>query len=251
MMVGSFLPRWLRVSKPGGLRFGESEAVMIRRLVLFRTDITRTAWFKNRGGPPEVTLPDNVSMRWLPCEEWRSTPEKLETAPETVAQRYQNGDRCLIALDNDSGQVIYHLWVSDVGAYTPWIFKFIDTRPGHLMVFDVWAHPDHRGGKLHWAGASMAAQEAQRLGRTGIYAGVEEHEFFLFAAKYAGFGLVLIVPHASIIGIKVFGLKMHFDGTPPPGLVAFSRKLRARYPAIYIEDDIAHGDEPAATDQSA
>ena len=104
---------------------------------------------------------------------------------------------------------------------------------------------------MHWAGAAMAVREAQHLGRTGIYAGVEEHEFFLFAAKYAGFGLVLIVPHASIIGIKVFGLKMHFDGTPPPGLVEFCRKLRARYPAIYIEDDIAHRDEPAAADQSA
>lgn len=224
---------------------------MVRQLVLVTGDITRTAWFRDGGGPPEVAVPENVRMRWLPDEEWRSTPEMLETAPETVAGRYRTGARCLIGMDTESGRLIYHLWVSEAGAYTPWIFRYVEPPPGHLLVFDVWAHPDHRGGKLHWAGASMAAREAQRLGRTGIYAGVEEHEFFLFAAKYAGFGLGLIVPHSSVIGIKVFGLKMHFDGAPPPRLVEFSRKLRARYPAIYIDNDIAHRHEPAAADHPA
>ena len=94
----------------------------------------------------------------------------------------------------------------------------------------------------------MAAREAQRLGRTGIYAGVEEHEFLLFAAKYAGFGLGLIVPHASVIGIKVFGLKMHFIDAPPPGLVEFSRKLRARYSGIYIETDTDNQGQTAPQD---
>ncbi len=251
MMVGTLLPRWLRVSKPGGLRFGESEAVMIRRLVLFRADGARTPWFASGAPAPSVNLSDNVRVRWLPHEEWQSTPEMMETAPETVAGRYRSGAKCLIGSDTDSGRVVYHLWVTETSAYTPWIFKHIDVLPGYLMVFDVWAHPDHRGGNVHWAGAAMAAGEAQRLGRTGIYAGVEEYEFLLFAAKYAGFGLGLIVPHSSIIGIKVFGLKMHFDSAPPPGLVEFSRKLRARYPAVYIEDDVAHPHEPAAADQSA
>ena len=120
------------------------------------------------------------------------------------------------------------------------------------MVFDVWAHPDHRGGKLHWAGASMAAQEARRLGRTGIYAGVEEHEFYLFAAKYAGFGLGLIVPHSSIFGIKVFGLKMRFDGTPPPRASRIQPETAG--PGIRqftLRTTSRTATKPAAADQSA
>ncbi len=221
---------------------------MVRRLVLFRADGARTPWFASGAPAPGVEMSDNVRVRWLPYEEWQATPEMMETAPETVAGRYQLGARCLIGSDTDSGRVVYHLWVTETGAYTPWIFKYIDVLPGYLMVFDVWAHPDHRGGNVHWAGASMAAREAQRLGRTGIYAGVEEHEFLLFAAKYAGFGLGLIVPHSSVIGIKVFGLKMHFDGAPPPGLVEFSRKLRARYSGIYIETDTDNQGQTAPQD---
>ena len=208
---------------------------MVRQLVLVTGDITRTAWFREGADPPEVTLPGDVRMRWLPHEEWQATPEMLETVPETVAERYRTGARCLIGMDTESGRVMYHLWVSEVGAYTPWIFRYVEPPPGHLLVFDVWAHPDCRGRNLHWAGATMAADEARRCRLTGIYAGVEEHEFLLFAAKYASLGLGLITPHVGLFGVKFFGLTMHVRLPPPPKLVGFSRKLRARYSGIYIE----------------
>ncbi len=248
MMVGGLLPRWLRVSKPGGLVFGASGSVMVRELVMFKSDLTRTAWFRNGDSPPQVALPGDLRMRWLPREEWLSKPEILDIPPETVDARYQMGDRCLIGLDTDTGQVVYRLWASEKGAYTGWIFAFVEALPGHILIHDVWAHPDYRGGNLHWAGASLASREAVRCRRPGIYGGFEEYEFLAHAAKYASLGLGLPTPHASLLGIKFFALEMHIRRPPPLALVELSRKLRARYPAIYIENDIAHRHEPAAAD---
>ncbi len=218
--------------------FGASGSVMVRELVLFKSDLTRTAWFRNGDSPPQAVLPGNLRMRWLAREEWRSKPELLDTPPETVEARYQTGDRCLIGSDTDTGRVIYHLWLSETGAYTQWIFKFIDVLPGHVLIHDVWVHPDYRGGNVHWAGASMACQEAVRRRRPGVIAGVEEHEFFLFVAKYARLGLVLIVPYCAVVGIKVFAMKMHFRRTPSRALFNFTRKLQARYPATCMDGDV-------------
>ncbi len=205
---------------------------------MFKSDLTRTAWFRNGDSPPQAVLPGNLRMRWLASEEWRSKPEVLDTPPETVEARYQTGDRCLIGLDSDTGRVIYHVWASETGTYTGWIFTFVDTLAGHILIHDAWVHPDYRGGNVHWAGMSMACQEAVRCRRPGVIAGVEEHEFFLFAAKYARLGLVLIVPYCAVVGIKVFAMKMHFRRTPSRALFNFTRKLQARYPATCMDGDV-------------
>lgn len=202
---------------------------------MFKSDLTRTAWYRNGDSSPHVTLPTNLRMYWLPREEWRSKPEILDTPPETVDARYQTGDRCLVGLDTDTGQVVYRLWASEKGAYTEWIFAFVEALPGHILIHDVWVHPDYRGRNVHWAGASMACREAVRCGRPGIYGGFEEYEFFAHAVKYASLGLGLIFPHVSVVGIKFFAIKMHFRRTPSPALFNITRKLRARYPGTYIE----------------
>ncbi len=211
---------------------------MVRELVMFKSDLTRTAWCRNGDSPPQVTLPANLRMHWLPREEWRSKPETLDTPPETVETRYQTGDRCLIGLDTDTGRVIYHLWVSETGAYTGWIFTVVDALAGHILIHDVWVHPDYRGGNVHWAGASMACREAVRCRRPGIYGGFEEYEFFAHAVKYASLGLGLIFPHVSVVGIKFFAMKMHFRRIPSRALFNITRNLQARYPATYLDGDV-------------
>jgi len=187
-------------------------------------------------------------MRWLSRGEWLARPGILDIPRQTVEARYDSGDRCLIGMDTTTGQVIYHLWLSDTGAYTEWIFAFVEALPGHVLIHDVWVHPDYRGGNVHWAGASMACREAVRCRRPGIYGGFEEYEFFPHAAKYASLGLGLILPHVSLVGIRLFAAKMHFRRTPSPAVFDISRKLRARYPAICVGGD---GDEPAGAMRGA
>ena len=246
LMISTLIPRRLRITRPGGLTLGAAGSVMVRLLVLFSGDTTKAAWFGDGRGLPRIVLPGNARMRWLSCEEWQSRPETLATPPDTVAERYRAGAMCLIGTDTDTGQVIYRLWLSATGAYLDWIFKYIHALPGHMLVFDVWVHPDHRGGNLHWAGAAMACEEAARHGRTAICAGVEAHEFLVFAAKYARFGLGLIAPHSSVLGFKFLGMTAHFRRPPPRELVEFSRRLRARYPLTDVDDEREFRSDPAS-----
>lgn len=228
-------PKYLRVSQPDGLRLGGSEKVMVRDLILVKGDVTRTEWFLAGAPAPHVTTPDNVNMRWLCRDEWESKAEILDRPREIIARRFDRGARCLIGWDETDRRVIYHLWADDKGSHTPWIFRRLEPLDKHLLIFDVWAHPDYRGKNVHWAGAAMSCEEVVRRGLTGICAGLEAHEFLPFATKYASFGLGLITPYASILGFNFFGLKLHFDRPPPEGLCAFSRKLHARYPGTYAE----------------
>ena len=234
----------LLISQPDGLRLGGSEAVMIRDLILVSGNVTRTKWYLDGQPPPHVSVPGHVDMRWLSFADWRADKAILDTPAETVARRFSRGASCLVGWDGQDQRVIYHLWVSERGTYTPWIFKVLEPLAEHLIIFDVWAHPDYRGKNVHWAGASMACEEVVRSGAKGICAGLEAHEFLPFATKYASFGLGLITPYASILGFKLFGLKAHFHRPPPERLCAFGCKLHARYPDTYLES----GDSSAQRD---
>lgn len=219
----------LDLARLGGLRFGESEAVMARLLHLFTIDFRNTPWFRQGQPPPAVDLPPNIRMRWLSPEEWRTNPRIVETAPDIAAARFRTGGHCLIGWDSEAKRTAYQLWVTESGAYIPWIFRYVAAPPDQLLVTDAWVHPDYRGGNLHWAGASEAFAEAVRRGRQYIYAGMEEVEFFPFATKIARLGFGVATPKASIVGIKLFSLSAHFEKAPSPGLVAFCDRLRARY----------------------
>jgi hypothetical protein len=83
------------------------------------------------------------------------------------------------------GQVIYHLWISEAEEYIDWIFHPIAPPAGHVLVFDVWVHPDHRGGNVHWAGAAEACAEAVRRHRPVIFAGILTIDIVVFAKAKA------------------------------------------------------------------
>jgi hypothetical protein len=221
-------PEWLSIGRPGGIVLGGSGAVMLRRLHLFSGDIGVLPWFAS-GTPPIIELPAYIRMRWLSPEEWRANPGILETPPDVVAERFEAGARCLIGWDDSTVQLVYHLWVTETATYIDWIFRHINVPPQHLLVFDVWVHPDYRGGNVHWAGASHACGEAVRCGRRYIFAGVEEHEYYIFATKYARLSLGLIVPHSRIVGVKMFGMKFHFTRGPSARLAEFSKRLRRMF----------------------
>ncbi len=225
----------LHIVRPDGIVLGSSGSVMLRELVLFRSDLTRTQWYRNGKMPLVVDLPDHIAMRWLPSEEWQANPGILSIDPVTAGDRYRSGSRCLIGTDTTTGKVIYRLWVSEKGVYTDWIFKLVAPLPGNLLVFDVWVDPDYRGGNVHWAGASMACQEAVRCGSPGIVGGVEENEYFLFAAKYARLGLCLADPYQSIVGLKISGIKLHIQRKPSPRVTEFSHRLAKRFPALVLD----------------
>lgn len=233
------IDRSLHIVRPHGIVLGASGSVMLRELVLFRADVTRTAWFRRGDAPPRPDLPDTVALRWLSADEWRSNPAILERDAAEIGERYENGSRCLIGADTATGRIIYHLWISVTGIYTDWIFDVVDPLPRHLLVHDVWLHPEHRGGNIHWVGASMACAEVVRRGHVGIVAGVEEHEYFLFAVKYARIGLVLAMPYTSVVGLKIGGLRLHFRRTPSRKVMAFSRRLTRRHPDICLDGDDA------------
>ncbi len=229
---GSPIAQGLRITRPDGIRFGKSDFLLLRELVMFEIDLTRTDWYRGRAPLRAVDTGGGVSMRWLSHDEWRSAPDILDTAPELVAERYRAGDRCLIGWHAASETLASHLWISAKGAYIPWIFKFVPTLPGRLLLFDLWVHPVHRGGSVHWAAASEVCQEALRQGRPGLVAGVEEYDYFAYASKYARFGLGLMVPYGSIVGVKLWGATAHLHRAPSPRLIAFSRQLAAQYPAV-------------------
>ena len=222
----------MHITRPGGIVIGGTPSIVIRELVLFTADLTRASWFRNCAPPPEAPLPGNVQLRWLPFEEWQANRAVLETDEETVLERYRAGARCLFGWDSGAGKCVYHLWVSETGAYIEWIFKYVSALPGHLLAFDIWVHPDCRGQNIHWVGAARACEEARRAGHPGIFAGIEDHEFPVFALKYARAGLCLIKPHVSLAGVKVFGATAHFTRSPSQRLVAYAERLKTRHPHL-------------------
>lgn len=211
-----------------GLKIGRSGAVVLRLLHLFTIDYEEMPWFRRGDPPPSVRLPGHIKLRWLTKEEWQKAPDILDRDAKTIADRFDAGARCLMAWDENTNRVIYHVWVSETGAYVDWIFRYVDAPANHLMVFDAWVHPGHRGGKLHWAGAAEVFAEAVRCGERRIFAGMEEMEYFPFVEKIARLGLGTSMPHSKIIGLKVYSKSWHVTGGPSPLLAEFGARLRAQ-----------------------
>lgn len=222
-------PERLRLSQPQGLRLAGGR-VMLRKLMFFSADLTRARWYRQGSGPPRPAPPDDVRLEWLSPEAWRAAPDALTTPAALAAARFAAGASCLVGRAEPAGRVVYHLWVTQAPTYLPWIFRRIAPPAGHVLVCDVWVDPARRGRGVHWTGASLACEEAVRRGRPGIFAGVEEHEYFLFARKYARIGFGWPVPVGAIIGLKVGPLRIHVPARLSPAVVGFSDELAARYP---------------------
>lgn len=225
------IARLFRITRPDGIGLGADmgagPAILLRELVFFRADLRRADWF-GRGAPaPRAAGPAEARFRWLSAAEWHARSDDMETLPATATQRYGEGAGCLIGTIAD--RIVYHLWVSESGADVPWIFDKIEPPDGHLLVFDVWVHPDHRGGNLHWLGAAEACDEAVRRRRPIVFAGVETHEFPIFAAKYASLGLVVIEPCFSLVGLRFFSAAVHWRRSVDPRLRRITEDLAARY----------------------
>ena len=224
------IARLFRITRSDGIAIGAGPVILLRELVLFRADLRRCDWFGQGAPAPRGEGPAVARFGWLSAAEWQARSDDMETPPETAARRYRDGAGCLIGTIDD--RVVYHLWVTDTGAHIPWIFKVLEPPAGHLLVFDVWAHPDHRGGNLHWAAAAEACDEAVRRRRPIIFAGVEAHEFPIFATKYASLGLVVIEPCFSLVGLRVFSAVVHWRRSVDPGLRRISDDLADRYSVL-------------------
>ena len=220
----------LHIARPDGFFVGSGPTLAVREFILFTAEISETVWFRNGEPAPRPNLADDIKLTWLTSEQWHDEPSLISTEPAIARERFGGGGCCLVGRDTRTLQTVYQLWASDRGAYIPWIFKFIPAPAGHLLVFDVWVHPDHRGGAIHWNGAAMACEEARNSEHTAILAGVETHEFQAFAAKYARQGLVTIWPRESLLGIKFFGATRHFSQQPPAHLIEYANKLKMQYP---------------------
>jgi hypothetical protein len=200
---------------------------MYRKLVVFRSEVlTETSWYRRAEPPPIHPLPENIRLRWLEARELSGDACPIARPRRVLDKRLRDNGRCLAGFNVNTGETVYHLWVTTGGAYIDWIFRYLPAPATGALVYDVWADPRWRGGTVHKAGAALAAQEALQLGRTEIWAGVEEHEFFPFAAMYARAGIGIIDAQYFLVGLKLGPLRLHWRRPPPAKALEFSARLR-------------------------
>ena len=198
-------------------------------LYMYRVDAADSLWHR-RGEPvPANPPPPEVEMRWLSAAEWESGPSLLPAPERLVSQRFTEGGRCLIMKRRDSGELVYHLWVATSGAWIGWIGARVVPPAGYALVFDVWAHPDWRRGRLHIAGATEAARAINDLGLRGMVAGVEEHEVVPFARMYARAGLGFVLPYEVLVWHRLGPLSWHRRLQPGDYLLERCAEIRLRY----------------------
>jgi hypothetical protein len=168
-------------------------------------------------------------MRWLEAAEWERTPSLLPRPAALVSQRFADGGRCLVVRRRDSGELVYHVWLSTAGAWTEWIGARVVPPDGYALVFDLWTHPDWRSGRLHIPGATEVARSVDDLGVRGMVAGVEEQEVVPSARMYARAGLGHISPFEVIVWHRLGPLSWHRRVPPGEQLVERCAEVRRRY----------------------
>jgi len=184
---------------------------------------------------PEVPVPGHppppeVQMRWLAAAEWERAPSLLPKPAKVVSRRYADGGRCLVMQKRDTGELVYHVWVSTAAVWTDWIGGRVKPPDGYGLVFDLWADPAWRRGRLHIAGAAAVARVADDGGGLrGMVAGVEEHEIVPYARMYARAGLGFISPYEVIVWHRVGPLSWHRRAQPEAHLVESCAEIRRRY----------------------
>jgi hypothetical protein len=182
----------------------------VRRLVLFRGDLHSTDWYRAGLTKPDVAAEPGIEFRWLRAPADGACASQYANQAEMKA-RLAAGDACLVAYGPQSSWPIYHLWIGEAGAYIPWIYGRVHTRPGELLVYDVWTDKRHRGGTIHLRGAGFACEEALRRSRRHIVAGIERREVAPYRRLYREAGVGDIVPVRAIIALRVPGRTWHWE----------------------------------------
>lgn len=199
------------------------------RLYLFRGDRADTLW-RRRGWPaPSHPPPPEVEMHWLSAAEWERAPSLLPTPERRVRERFGEGARCLIMQRRESGELVYHLWLTTTGAWIGWIGARVAPPEDFALVFDVWADPRWRRGRLHIPGATEVARVIDSLGLQGMVAGVEAHEVVPSALMYARAGLGFMAPYEVILWHRLGPLSWHRRAPPPAHLVERCAEIRRRH----------------------
>ncbi len=169
-------------------------------------------------------------MFWVRQNEWKSRPEAFSGFEASlIEKRFNDGAHCLIGWDHDESRVVYRLWATAGSTFVDWIFTTVQAAPRCLFIFDVFVEPAKRGRQFHWVGASHACDLAVSLGRPGIMACVEEHEYYPFAKKYASQGLGFCKPVYNLNGLGIGMLTMHSTTPPSNRSQSFFKKLYNRY----------------------
>jgi len=186
-------------------------------------------WHRPAAPVPPHAPPPEVEMRWLPAAEWERSPSLLPKPENVVSRRFADGGRCLVMQHRDSGDLVYHVWISTAAVWTEWIGGRVAPPDGYGLVFDLWAHPDWRRGKLHIAGATEVARMPDELAVRGMVAGVEEQEIVPYARMYARAGLGFIEPYEVIVWHRAGPLSWHRRREPEAHLLERCADIRRRH----------------------
>ena len=178
---------------------------------------------------PAHPPPSEVEMRWLSAAEWQRCPSLLPKPEEVVRERYADGGRCLVMQRRDGGELVYQVWVSPSAVWTDWIGGPVTPPDGHGIVFDLWAHPAWRRGRLHLPGGAAVIRLHVDLGLHGLVAGVEEHEIVPYARMYARAGLGWVVPYEVVVWHRDGPRSWHDTRQPEAHLVESCEQIRRRY----------------------
>ena len=198
-------------------------------LYMYRGDLADAPWHRRGEPAPANPPPPEVEMRWLAAAEWESSPSLLPTPEYLVGRRFADGGRCLIMQRRDSGELVYHLWLSPAGAWIGWVGARVVPPDGYGLVCDVWAHPAWRAGRLHIPGATEVSRALVDLGLRGMVAGVEEHEVVPSALMYARAGLGFVSPYEVLVWHRLGPLSWHRRALPEAHLLEGCAEIRRHH----------------------
>lgn len=200
-----------------------------RRLLLHRGDFRRCAWYRDRRPPPAPPKPAGLSFTWLEERAWRERPGQVVCAPGLAGQRFAQGGRCLVGID-EHGATAYEMWVLRGGSWTDWIGALVTPPPGYALFAGAWTRPDHRQKWVMRYGGVLGFAEVVRLGLHGMYAGIEEPQVLRRAERNAKSGLFALEPDRVLVHRQWLGLSWHSSEAPDPELVRACAATVARYP---------------------
>lgn len=192
--------------------------IQTRRLYLYRGNFRRTAWFREGRQPPSPPVPDGVDFHWITEAQWRRNKPAVKCPDSVAAERFGNGGRCLIATDSQ-GDTIHEMWIVPSGSWTEWINAVVEVPDGYALFAGGWTHPDWRRRYLMVCAGALGAVEACRMGRPGLYVGIEEHEILPRAERNAKSGFYPMEPDRVMVHHRLLGYSWHRDEPPPADMV--------------------------------
>lgn len=201
-----------------------------RELVVFEADLSISPWLIKNELPQFPKIPDYISYQWLKEQQCLERSDQLNRSHEMIKERYRDEGQCLVGIDIRNNTIISELWLTTKSAYIEWIFKRMHASNKGVFLYNIWLHPDYRGGTIYQYGIVLACQKAAQLGHLIVSAGVEERDFYPFARMHAILKTALLVPKHILIyqrldsGIKVFRKK-----PPTKKSIEYSTKLKREY----------------------